>query len=190
MGTDVGRVYSDYSQGTITSTGNKTDLAISDSNNSFFTIDFPTDTGDETRYTRDGSFSLNADGELVTAEGYKVMGENGPIILANSKDFIVNNYGEILQNGEIVDRLQITTFKDTDALRKIGDNLVAVEGDPEKAEFSGKIQQGFLESSNVNSVREMVNIINVTRAYEANQKVFQAQDETLEKAVNQVGSVK
>jgi len=186
---DIGEVYTYFSQGQLTNTGNELDMAISDSNNAFFTVAAVDDEGNYTEfYTRDGSFTRGADGSLRTKEGYYVLGENGPIVLG-SGDFTVKEDGTVIQNGQIVDRLLITEFTDTMHLRKYGYNLLVSGGDAETREFSGTVRQGYTELSNVNIIREMVDMITVTRSYEANQKVLQAIDDTLEKAVNQVGAL-
>ena len=190
LSTGISEVFTDYNQGKMVTTSNKTDLAISESNNSFFVISVPNNnSGTDERYTRDGAFTLNAEGELVTSGGYAVKGEKGPIILEN-QDFVVNNKGEIIQAGKVVDKLQIKTFEDTKNFRKLGNNLIAIEGQAKEAEFKGQVRQGLLEGSNVNSIREMVSMINVMRSYEANQKILSTHDQTLGKAVNEVGSLK
>ena len=118
-----------------------------------------------------------------------MLGMNGPIKLG-SGDFAVSPDGTVRQNGETVDQLRITEFADTTQLKKYGNNLVTAGADADTRQFTGIIEQGSSELSNVNIVKEMVDMITVTRAYEANQKVLQAQDGTLEKAVNEVGAVK
>lgn len=190
LSSDVGEIFTYYQQGQLAKTENPLDLAIQDGGTSFFTISADDGNGNVRQYyTRDGSFKLSADGRLITADGYTVMGENGPIVLSNG-DFTVRPDGTIVQDGEVVDRLLIRDFVDTTVLRKVGSNLVeALEG-AEDRPFTGVVAQGYLEQSNVNVVKEMVDMITVTRAYEANQKVIQAQDSTLEKAVNQVGAVR
>ena len=86
-------------------------------------------------------------------------------------------------------RLLISEFENENALRKIGENLVEAAGAPPN-EFTGAVKQGYIEQSNVNAITEMVNMITVMRAYEANQKVLHAHDEALEKAVNEVGRIR
>ncbi|MGI6668164.1 MAG: flagellar hook-basal body protein [Acetivibrionales bacterium] len=166
------------------------DMAIRDSDNAFFTIAVPDENGNFTVfYTRDGAFGRNSNNMLVTREGYAVLGENGPIVLQDG-EFTVSEDGTITQDGEIIDKLLITEFQDTSALKKHGNNLLRADEGAVTAEFTGTVQQGFIELSNVNIVREMVDMITVLRLYEANQKILQAMDGTLEKAVNQVGSVR
>ena len=189
LGADVGEVFTYYSQGQLTDTNNHLDMAIRDSDNAFFTVvAFNGEGNTEVFYTRDGSFARSSNNTLVTKEGYIVLGENGPITLG-SGDFSVKSDGTVSQGDEILDRLLITEFTDTSVLRKYGNNLVRAEAGSETVEFTGTIQQGVVEMSNVNIVREMVDMITVLRSYEANQKVLQAMDSTLDKAVNQVGAL-
>lgn len=190
LGNDVGEVFTYYSQGQLSGTDNNLDLAIRDSGNAFFTVAVPNAEGEiSVFFTRDGSFSRSRNNTLVTKEGYTVLGENGPIMLQDG-GFTVGEDGTVMQGDEFIDRLLITEFSDTSSLRKYGMNLIRAGNDAEVVEFSGTIQQGFVELSNVNIVREMVDMITVLRSYEANQKVLQAVDQTLDKAVNQVGAVR
>jgi flagellar basal-body rod protein FlgF len=189
LGKDVGEVYTWFGQGQLTDTNNKLDMAISDSESAFFSVLVTDADGNEKEYyTRDGSFMIGPENVLMTKDGYAVEGQNGPIVL-DGGDFTVEQDGSIVQDGEIVDSLLIKEFTDTGTLRKYGDNLLEATDQTEEADFTGVIRQGFLEQSNVNIVREMVDMITVMRSYEANQKVLQAQDSTLDKAVNQVGAV-
>lgn len=190
LGNDVGEVFTYYSQGQLTKTENNLDMSIRDSNNAFFTVSVADADGNVSEYyTRDGSFTKGSDNSLLTKEGYAVMGENGPIML-DSGDFSVGEDGTILQDDQIVDKLLIKEFINTRDLKKYGNNLVQADANAQAQEFSGTVQQGFTELSNVNIVREMVDMITVMRSYEANQKVLQAQDGTLDKAVNEVGAVR
>jgi len=187
---DVGEVFTYFNQGQLIQTNNKLDMAIKDSPTTFFAIGVLEPNGDiREMYTRDGSFKINANGMLVTSEGYPVLGENGFIML-ESDDFMVERDGTIVQNGDRVARLLLRTFSDTLVLRKTGSGLFETEGEFELVDFNGSIVQGSLEQSNVNIVREMVDMISVMRVYEANQKAIQTQDSTLEKTVNEIGLVR
>jgi len=187
---DVGEVFTYYTQGQAVKTDNPLNLAIQNSNSAFFTIGTIDANGDMNQYyTRDGDFSLDAGKRLVTRDGRLVLGENGPIMLTGEK-ISVQPDGTVIQDGQTVDRLLIKEFTDTKTLRKFGDNLIQTTGDTQEQAFSGTVAQGFLEQSNVNIVKEMVDMISVMRAYEANQKMLQAQDGTLDKVVNEVGAVK
>jgi len=175
--------------GTFQSTGHKFDLALA--GEGMFVIETPA--GE--RYTRNGAFTLNPAGVLVNGEGHPVLAENGPIVLdpaAETEDMLeISETGEIFVNGEYLDRLRVVTFADYTQLRKQGDslfNLGESELVPEDL-LQPEIRVGFLEKSNVNPIQEMVSLIEASRAYEANQKVAQAYDSTLDKAVNEVGRV-
>jgi flagellar basal-body rod protein FlgG len=115
------------------------------------------------------------------------MGMNGKIAIPNGNISITDN-GDVYVNSELIDRLKLVDFEDKTALRKEGSNLYSTLEGTEASAFKGKIEQGFLEASNVNSVNEMIELINISRTYEANQKMIQSHDSTLSKAVNEIGS--
>ena len=189
LGNDVGGVFTYYSQGQLNKTENNLDMAIRDSTNAFFTVLVTDADGNEQElYTRDGSFTKGSENSLLTKEGHAVLGVNGPIVLG-SGGFSIGEDGTVTQNGEVVDKLLIREFLDTSILKKYGYNLIQADEDAETRNFSGTVQQGFTELSNVNIVREMVDMITVMRSYEANQKVLQSIDGTLQKAVTEVGAV-
>jgi flagellar basal-body rod protein FlgF len=190
LGYDVGEIFTYYNQGQLTNTGNKLDVSINSSDKAFFCVQVPDGNGITSEYyTRDGSFGLSSDGTLITKDGYAVEGQNG-LIKLNGENFTINADGTIVQNGQAVGKLLIKEFTDTSTLRKFGSDLVQRTNDTKEQNFSGTVQQGFLEQSNVNIVREMVDMITVMRSYEANQKILQAQDSTLDKAVNEVGALR
>ncbi|HZK27402.1 MAG TPA: flagellar hook-basal body protein [Thermoclostridium sp.] len=181
---DVGEVYTNFEQGNLVKTNNRFDMAIRDEGRAFFTIAKPND--NQQYYTRDGSFTLNAYDQLVTAKGYTVLGQNGAIQL-NSSDFAVYNDGTIIQDGQVIDSLLITQFQDPTALAKNGENLLT--GGAAQEGFTGTVLQSTIEQSNVDVIREMVDMIALMRSYEANQRIITSIDETLDKAVNEVGRV-
>lgn len=181
-GTMVDQVFTSHQQGIARNTGNTLDLALS--GEGFFVVN----TANGLRYTRNGAFTLNADRELVTTTGDKVLGTNGPIRLNGTKNN-VDEAGNVYSDDVLVDRLRVVTFSDNGVLEKQGDSYFKPSGAVQELPAKGIVQQGFLEGANVNSVSEMVALINVFRSYEANQKMIQVQDETLGKAVNEVGSL-
>jgi flagellar basal-body rod protein FlgF len=187
-GVKIGENYTDYSQGSFKITDNTYDLALS--GDGFFTIEFTNKAGEtSTKYTRDGSFTLTTDGYLVTKDGDYVMGTNGRIKLNPNIDASIDSQGRIMQNDTLVATLQITDFTDYDYLEKYGENLLnAVEG-ATTTTANAKVYSGYLEMSNVNIVSEMVDLITITRQYEANQKIIKSIDETLDIAANQIGRV-
>lgn len=183
---DVVNTYTKYTQGSLNNTGNTTDLAISNDNNAFFTLE---DNNGNRVYTRDGAFLIDKDNYLVNAQGFKVLGTDGYISLTDN-EFGVSVSGEISKNGnEVLGNFLITSFENPESLNKIGNNLIEASETSVIRDFDGEIQQGYLEMSNVNTVSEMVNMIAISRAYEANQKVLQSQDEMLGKSVSDVGRV-
>jgi flagellar basal-body rod protein FlgG len=186
LGTYVDQVYTDFSVGTLDQTDNDLDLALD--KQGFFAISYVDKDGKTTeKYTRDGSFTTGPDGVLMTEDGYKVLGENGAIELPAG--FVtINELGEVYVNSQYIDKLKVVNFENMDSLRKFGDNLTDATADTKKTPYTGKVMQGFLEGSNVNSVQEMVNMIASLRAYEVNQKMIQIHDSTLGKAVNEIGT--
>lgn len=188
-GVKIGEVYTDYGQGSMRQTGNTYDLAIE--GKGFFSVSVTDANGNESiKYTRDGSFKLTQDGYIVDADGNRLQGEGGNIqIPAGAKDVVIGTDGSVYADGELIDQIQLTDFEDYNYIKKYGDNLYeAVEGAVTK-EAQGLVQQGYTEQSNVNVVSEMVEMISITRAYEANQKVIQAADGIMEQAANSVGKV-
>lgn len=141
-------------------------------------------------YTRDGSFKVNDEGILVTMEGNIVAGEYGPIEVGQG-DFKIDDQGYIWQGDNLINRIQLVSFEDPSLLEKVGDNLFvnSDQGDNPILGFEGQVFQGYTESSNVELLEEMNDMIVAARSYEANQRVLQMIDNTLGKAVNEVGSV-
>lgn len=189
MGVKIGENYVDYSQGSFHETGNTFDMALS--GDGFFTVDFMDKEGNcILKYTRDGSFTLNVDGALVNKNGdYLMSTDHTHIILDPTQDFSVDRAGRVLQNGNVMAQIQLTDFEDYNYLERYGENYFQpVEGATEK-EATAQVYSGYLETSNVQVVQEMVDLISFTRAYESNQKIIQAYDETLGTTVNEVGKV-
>lgn len=189
LGVKIGEVYTDYTQGSIRQTNNTYDLALSGSG--FFTVHVTDKNGDvHTRYTRNGQFMLTKEGLLVDADGNPVQGEGGDIVInPASTNVSISGDGVITADGQVIDTLKIVDFEDYDYLKKYGDTMYEpVDGATEK-EATAEILQGYTEQSNVNVVKEMVDMITITRAYEANQKVIRSYDSMLDRAVNQVGKL-
>ncbi len=193
LGVKIGEGYTDFTQGSLRITENTFDLALS--GEGFFTVEF-TDKNGETslKYTRDGDFSLTKEGYLTTCDGDYVMGtnENGAqqrIQIDPNEETVIHDSGDIFQNGVLVGKLLITDFADYNYLEHYGENYYQPVEGAEIVPASYQVNQGYLEASNVNVVKEMVEMIAITRAYETNQKIVQAYDETLDIAVNQLGKV-
>jgi flagellar basal-body rod protein FlgF len=172
----------DFSPGEITSTGNVFDFALN--GKGFFCVGSPTGV----QYTRNGSFTLNKNGELITKSGLPVLGNGGPIKI-DSSDFSVDEGGNVSVNGAIIDKIKIVTFPEKTNLQKVGDNLFSPV-DPQvvggKAE-GVEVKQGFIEQSNVNTVKIMTEMIETLRAFEAYQKIIQSTSDVTSKAIDEVG---
>lgn len=159
-----------FEQGSLQNTGNSLDLGIM--GQGFFTIQTP----QGIRYTRDGQFARDPQGFLVTMDGNRVIGRNGPIQL-QAGDVRIGEDGAVHQNGQIVDQLRIVNFQNLTAVRPEGDNQFVDTGAGRPvADATSTVQQGYLERSNANVVRSMVDLITAQRWFEANQKVIQTQD--------------
>lgn len=196
-GVETNELFTEFEQGAFKQTENDFDLALE--GEGFFCIETP----DGERYTRNGNFVLGKEGFIETKDGFRLLGENGPLRVKEN-NFHIDKDGNVFINPafqddpfrlvsrsenswdreEKLDRLRIVDFPKTRFLAKQGNSLYRT------TEYSGeagimakgerpKIQQGFVEAANVNPVTEMVNMIEVNRAYEANQKTIQAEDSML-----------
>ncbi len=179
-------VATDYSQGSRLETKNPLDFALTGPG--FFTVLSPEG---KTYLTRAGSFSLDANGTLVTQDGLPVMGHNGEITIDGST-VSADEEGNLTVDGKAQDQLLVVKVKDQNQLFKVGHSLF--EATPQnKIDMSPddiQVQQGFLEQSNVNSITEMVNMIEVQRSYEQNAKIISMYDQVLGEASSQIGSLR
>lgn len=188
LGVKIGETYTDFTQGSLKTTDNTYDLAIA--GNAFFNIEFTNKAGETTtKYTRDGSFTVTADGFLTNKDGDYVLGEDGKIQLSTTAgETRIDEHGNIFQDGELVATIKLTEFKDTNYLSHYGETMWdAKEGAETLEATDSKIYQGYLEMSNISVVSEMVNMIAISRQYEANQKLITTYDESLEISANQIG---
>lgn len=183
-GTELDDIRLDLTQGDLVETGNPLDLAISGPG--YFVVQTP----NGVRYTRDGSFYRDALGRLVKADGALVLGQNGPISVGDG-DVLVEGDGAVVVDGELVDHLRIADFGPEMIMYKLGNNyfLPADTNAQELAPRGTVVNQGFLEQSNVDVTRAMVEMMAAMRSYEASQKMVQLQDQTLEQAVNDIARV-
>lgn len=189
LGVKIGENYTDYSQGSFKETGNTYDLALA--GNGFFTISYTDKKGNTSeKYTRDGEFTMDSEGYLRTLEGDYVQGEGGNIMIpVETSEVSIRDNGDIYADGEYVDSLRIVDFEDYNNIEKFGENLYNVVDGATETESTAAVKQGYLEMSNINVVKEMVEMITISRAYESNQKLIQTEDDMLDKSVNQVGKV-
>ena len=185
LGVKTAAVYRISEQGNLQQTENRFDLAIR--GNGYFQVQLPSG---ETAYTRDGTFGLSPEGQIVTAEGFMVM--PGITIPAAARDVTINAAGEVLAklDGQVapqnVGQIQTAIFANKGGLEAIGDNMLMATPASGQAQLAapgqpgyGQVLQGFVETSNVNVVQEITRLITAQRAYEMNSKVITASDEML-----------
>ncbi|HAK57468.1 MAG TPA: flagellar basal-body rod protein FlgF [Lachnospiraceae bacterium] len=189
LGVKIGETYTDHAQGSIRGTGGTYDVALSGSG--FFTVNCVSADGEtHTRYTRDGRFMLTKEGQLVDADGNAVQGNGGDIYVpTDAKHVTISEQGVITADGEVIDTLQVVDFADYSYLKKFGNTLFEPVDGATITQSRAQVIQGYTEQSNVNVVKEMVDMITVTRAYEANQKVIRSYDSMLQNAANEIGRV-
>jgi len=210
LGGEVNEVYTRFEQGAVKKTDNPLDLMLQDQPGKERPAFFVVMTNRGERLTRSGNFILDRMGHLVTPQGFPLMGEKGPIQI-NHGNFLVKENGEIYINARIgtkpedgvnfdqnrfeepvlLDKIKLRTVENPRHLDKEGDSFYAET--PESGEFlkmrsedEPLILQGYLEASNVNVVTEMVEMIEVNRAYEANSKALQTHDQLLGRLINEV----
>ena len=192
LGVKIGETYYDFSQGNLRETGNAYDLALS--GDGFFTIQTTNKQGvTSTKYTRDGSFTVNTDGYLVTKDGDYVLDTNGNRIqipgAQTATDVSIAANGNITVDDNLVATLGIVAFENPQNLLSYGENMYDATAAAGLMQSTATVNQGYLEMSNTNVIEEMVDMITITRAYEAGQKMVQTVDRTLDKAVNEIGRV-
>jgi len=203
-GVEYNESYTVFSQGGLQQTENPFDLSLD--GEGFFSIDTPM--GE--RYTRNGSFHMSKEGILVTKDGDPILGENG-LIQIKKNNFVVDKKGNVYQNStfsgnperlvsieenewenlELIDTLKVVNFDRPRFLKKEGNSMwktTEETGEIRSADLGSdtKVEQGFLEGSNVNPVTEMVRMIEVNRSYEANQKTITTQDSLSDRLINDV----
>ncbi len=188
LGVKVGENYTDYSQGAFKVTDRTYDVALG--GDGFFNIEYTNKAGKtSTMYTRDGAFVINTQGYLVNKDGDYVLGTNGRIKLDPTKDVAIDTQGNISQAGVRVAQFKLTDFTDYNYIEHFGENYYrTVEGATEKA-ADVTVNQGYIETSNVQVVQEMVEMISVSRQYESNQRIITTIDNSLEIASKQLGKV-
>ncbi len=183
LGVKTGAIYRINEQGNLQQTSNSLDVAIK--GNGHFQVTLPSG---ETAYTRDGTFGLSPDGQIVTADGYPIA--PGITVPPNAHDVTINAGGEVQVKidgqtaPQTVGTLQLATFANDAGLEALGDNLLVASaasgppgtGVPGSPGF-GSVMQGFVETSNVNVVSEITNLITAQRAYEMNSRVITTSDQ-------------
>jgi flagellar basal-body rod protein FlgG len=175
----------DFEIGHMKLTDNKFDLALQDPK-AFFAVETPWGI----RYTRDGEFTLNSDGEIVSQQGYNLIdqGTGAPITMPQGQDAPqILPDGTVFVGGANIGQIEMAQFTEPEYLEKVGHNLFAAVGVlPELPENPGLVQ-GFVESSNVDPIMEMVRMVEALRGFEMYQKVVHTYDSLNEQAANNIG---
>jgi len=176
----VGDMGKDFSKGRPTPTGNELDFALT-TDQGFFSVQTP----QGERFTRAGTFRLNQNQQLVTADGLAVNGKEGPLVLQGEK-IQVGEDGTIVVDGKPAGGLRVVSFPFPERLQKLGSGLFAPvdAGNTARTMEDVKLAQGFVESSNVNPVREMTKMIEANRAYTQMQKALNIADEMNQRAIS------
>ncbi|WP_445488848.1 flagellar hook-basal body protein [Niallia sp. 03133] len=191
-----------FVQGDVQQTDLKTDLALvnntvpGDDNNKngslFFIIQ---DANGEMRYSRNGNFTVDGQGFLTASNGYYVLDDNNNPIQLSNDDFTVSNDGILTGNNGVEYRLGVAYTENPQGLVKAGDGLYRQQdGDILESAYNAngvtfQLKQGFLENSNVDTAKTMTEMMAAYRSFEANQKILQAYDKSMDKAANEIGKV-
>lgn len=188
-GLDV-KEFTDFSEGSLRPTSNPFDIAIQ--GEGFFVLDTP----DGMRYTRNGNFRIDENGDVVNASGYLLQGAGGKISIPNAdkvqqNDISITKGGEIFLGKQPLGKIRLVTFTDMQKLLKSSGTVFMSEETPKDVKASDEsttIRQGYLEESNVEALSEMVQLVELSRGFETDQRTMRYQDSTLEKAM-EVGRV-
>jgi len=178
---DVG-VLRDMSEGRIDVTNAPLDLAVNGTG--YFVVQTP----NGNQYTRNGHFTLDGQGQIVTEDGQPLMGEGGPIsVTPNDGDIHISADGTVSGKNGQIGKVQLVSFADQTAMQKEGASLYSTTQAPTTA-TGATIQQGALEASNVEPVVEISHMLDVLRAYEATANLAQTQDNMSLNAIDKLGT--
>jgi len=177
------RLFREFSEGSFTPTGNPLDVAIN--GKGWFAVE--TQGGE--RYTRNGHFKLNANGDLVTGSGQRVLGDGGPInFSAEDVKITISKDGTISSSEGEKGKLRVVAFADETQLKKTGDNLFSSEAAPTVTD-KVSLAQGVIERSNVKPVIEMTRMIEVMRSYTSTARLMQNLSELQRRTIERLGEV-
>jgi flagellar basal-body rod protein FlgG len=180
-GAVIGGVLRDMRVGTFRTTGQPLDLALT--GRGFFEVATPAGPA----YTRHGQFQLDARGRVVTAEGHALMGSGGEIVLTGTP--VIDASGAVSENGRVVARLRIVDFEASERLERVDGGYAGGRLALPVDESAAQVRQGQLENANVDSAREMVELIRTMRHFESMQRVVQSYDDMLGTGIRKLGDV-
>jgi flagellar basal-body rod protein FlgF len=182
---DAWKLQRDMSNGSLERTGNPLDAAIE--GEGFFSVKTP-DGG--TAYTRDGRFSLDESGKLITRDGMTVMGSGGPITVdPNAGAINIGKDGAVVQNEQVIGTLDVVAFDKPGALEKMGGNLWKPVGQTSRPPVGMRVAGGFIEGSNVNPVSELTQMISISRTYESVGQMLSNADQMRGGAIDKLSRV-
>lgn len=183
-GASIAEITTDFSGGLLYPTENSTDIAIQNPEG-YLVVD----TAQGEKYTRNGALKVNLDGLLTDSAGNPVLGMSDDYIYIGGGEFAIDRRGNIMVDGEEIDTLKIVGFANPEQMERQGDNLYSsTNAAAEEYVDNPEIIQGYIEKSNVNAIKEMVELVTVVRSYEAMQKLVQSEDEAVGIAIEKVGS--
>ncbi|MBC7783055.1 MAG: flagellar hook-basal body protein [Burkholderiales bacterium] len=177
----------DFTQGPLEQSANQFDTAIS--GRGFIAVG---DGSGETRLTRAGEMMIDREGNLLTAQGHKVLDSNRTAINLKGyaqHELALNNKGQISHGRDVLATIGLFDSSDTAALRPVGENLLALTGDARLVPAKGEFLSGFVERSNVDPANELTKLMETQRLLEGNANMIKYQDATLAKLVNEVGKI-
>lgn len=183
--------YTNFEQGGLKPTGSPLDLALE--GKGFFEVSTP----QGVRWTRNGGLQIDNAGRLVTKEGHPILkeGQGDPAqrgITVSSRNLTISQRGEVFDGGNLLGKLAVVDFAKPDDLQKVGNSLYTLKNTAQSAPLpaeEGRVQQGYIENSNVNVVEEMTDMITANRVFEAAQKAIKGHDQMDDKLINVVGKV-
>lgn len=192
----------DYTQGQLVQTDLKSDVALVDEylpvrgdGSRTGGLYFRLQTDGQEAYTRNGNFTVDSQGSLVTSGGNYVLSTTGEPIRVTSDDYTITEDGRVLENNELIAQIDVAYVEDPDRLIKQDNGLYYTEDGNELIsayddnDIAFSMRQGYIEQSNVDAGSTMTEMMSAYRSFEANQKMLQAYDRSMDKAVNEIGKV-
>jgi flagellar basal body rod protein FlgG len=185
MGMVEAKTATDFRQGELQFTGNPQHLALV--GQGYFEVQLP---NGGVGYTRDGEFRLDAQGQMVTKQGYVVQTDGGPVVMdmGNPAPLVVSADGEVSQGADVKGRIKVVGFNDEQRLTPVGAGVFLARDPglvPQEVEDPG-VRQHWLEGSNVVAAREMTHLLTAMRSFEANQRIIQLHDERLGRTIQEL----